>query len=188
MDVEAFRCSPLGTVIDVGDVTDGLGRFSFVLNADVPTPRLDEATWSAVVDASVELGRLEQAAVDLEADELASLRCAIRVREASAAAGLDLAGVFDHQLAQWDERPGPPSPRAVAADNHLRATEHADTIAQPTVDGVSQIQLILVQGTPDKLSDAGGLRDRRIGVGDAAYIPASPGPIQNGTEKTTNPA
>src|ERR1700730_10939459 len=190
MDLDVIRNSPIGSLGPISGTDARTGRaFEHMAFQPVPLPeeipQLTNATWLVVVGASEALARLDQGGRQIPAPELLR-RPAVR-REAQSTSALEgtYAAFTDLLEADLEEDEGPATGAIRELLNYVRAAEQAfDWISERplTLGFIGQLQRILVQGTAEDLSDAGGIRDRQVVVGprgvpvtEARYVPPPSG-------------
>jgi Fic family protein len=188
MDVDLIRQSPIGEVVPIAGFDQRTGEeykhWAYVPDALPSDVDLSSGTWTNVVQAEAALARLDEASRQLPEPGLLR-RPALR-REAQSTSALE--GTFapfeDVLVPDVEERETLPLELRENL-NYVVAAEQgfAWVTDRPLTAGLmGEIQRILVHGTPDEHSDAGGLRDRQVVIGapnarvtEARFVPPPPG-------------
>lgn len=190
MDLQAFEDSPAGILVPISGTDprtgDHYNHKAFLPNP-LPslTPELSGETWEVVTEASLALGRLDQAGHRVPNPGLLR-RPSIRREAVSTSALEGTYAPFQEVLeADIDEETTEPSPALREVLNYVRVAEVAlDWIAERpiSVGMLCDLQGQLVRGTPGETEQAGRVRDVQVVVGprgsrveDARYVPPPPG-------------
>jgi Fic family protein len=188
VDVERFRDSPIGRLVPITGHDAYLDRdYSHYAFVPDPTPTvlsLSQATYNAVTNASLALGRLDFAVRRLP-DPRLLVRPVLR-REAQSTSELE--GTFtplDEVLAADFIETSRQSAELREVMNYVTAAERALRLIQrlPICSRVlCDLQRILVRGTRGDLSDAGRLRqmqvfigERELGIEHSRFVPVPAG-------------
>jgi Fic family protein len=190
MELEAFRESAQGMLIPISGTDPRTGEH-YSHKAFLPHPLPEEPpvlsakTWETVTEASLALGRLDQAGHHVPNPGLLT-RPSIR-REAVTTSALEgTYAPFQEVLeADIEEGAAEPSPALREVLNYVRVAELAlDWIKERpiSVGMLCELQGLLVRGTPGDTADAGRVREVQVVVGprgsrieDARYVPPPPG-------------
>lgn len=190
VDLEAFAGSPAGILVPISGIDPRTGE-QFEHKAFLPhplpvaTPNLSQQTWEVVSEATLALGRLDQAGHQVPNPGLLR-RPSIR-REAVSTSALEgtYAPFQDVLEADIEDLKDESSPAIREVLNYVRAAELAlDSIADRplTVGMLCELQRILVQGTAGESRDSGSVRTIQVVIGaegarveDARYVPPPPG-------------
>ncbi|WP_370328308.1 Fic family protein [Euzebya sp.] len=194
MDIERFKNSPIGQLVPVHvhDRRDDqyYDHFAYVPHPLPATIPLSQATFTAINEATLALGRLDGMA-RLLPNPLLLVRPVIR-REAVSTSALEgtYAGVQDVFEADLL------SDEALAGDvrevrNYVRATEHALDLIRERPIGInllSQLQKMLVAGTRGDSYQAGAPRREQVWIDpkearihQSRFVPPPPGePLEQG--------
>lgn len=194
VDIEAFQGSPVGQVTPIrarerGDLE--VDHYAFV---PAPLPHeviLSPATYKVITEASLAIGRLDQAPARLPAHHYL-IRLAVRLEARSTSA---LEGTFTRlpevlESDYLDDSALSDSQRAVK--NYISAAEwaYAQLESEPLSFGLlSRAQAILLRAEVRHAAQLGQLRTEQAFVGspnrsvlDARYVPPPPGPmLESGT-------
>ncbi|MGH2709787.1 MAG: Fic family protein [Actinomycetota bacterium] len=190
MDLEAFGANPNGVLVPISGTDPRTGtqfRHKAFLPHPLPreVPELSAETWAPVSQASVALGRLDQAGHQVPNPGLLR-RPSIR-REAVSTSALEgsFAPFQDVLEADVAEEESEASPAVREVLNYVEVAELAlDRIGlRPiSVGMLSELHAILVRGTPGDSQDAGRVREIQVVIGpegsrveDARYVPPPPG-------------
>jgi Fic family protein len=189
MDTEALRNSPIGHLMPISGTDTRTGEpYEHAAFVPEPLPRslsLKGSTWAIVAQTEAALGRLDQASKQIP--EPALLRRSALRREAQSTSALEgTYAPFEDVLEPDLEERGQLSLEVREILNYVVAAEHGFEAAErntPLTSGLlGQLQLVLIQGTPDEHSDSGGVRDRQVVVGprdapihEARFVPPPPG-------------
>ena len=180
----------MGTLVPIAGTDPRTGRqFSHKAFLPSPLPRATPAlageTWGRVSEASIALGRLDQASRQIPNIWLL-LRPSIR-REAVSTSALEGTYAPFQEVLEADvaEDESEPSPAVREVLNYVRMAEVAlEWIKERpiTVGMLSELQAILVRGTPGGTLDAGRIREIQVVIGaegsrveDARFVPPPPG-------------
>jgi Fic family protein len=190
MDLEAFEDSPAGILVPISGTDPRTGDHydhkAFLPNPlPSETPELSGGTWELVTEASLALGRLDQAGHQVPNPGLLR-RPSIRREAVSTSALEGTYAPFQEVLeADIDEEATEPSPALREVLNYVRVAELAlDWIAERpiSVGMLCDLQRLLVKGTSGETEQAGRIRDVQVVVGplgsrveDARYVPPPPG-------------
>lgn len=190
MDLEAFEDSPAGILVPISGTDPRTGDHydhkAFLPNPlPSETPELSGETWELVTEASLALGRLDQAGHQVPNPGLLR-RPSIRREAVSTSALEGTYAPFQEVLeADIDEEATEPSPALREVLNYVRVAELAlDWIAERpiSVGMLCDLQRLLVKGTSGETEQAGRIRDVQVVVGppgsrveDARYVPPPPG-------------
>jgi Fic family protein len=188
MDIDAIKDSPIGRLEPISGFDPRTGReyehWAFVPDPLPQTATLAPATWTRVASAEAALGRLDEASQQIP--EPALLRRPALRREAQSTSALEgtfapFEDVLEPDLEDRDQL----SLEVHEILNYVVAAEEGFHWVEerPLTSGlVGQLQRVLVRGTPDEHSDAGGVRDRQVVVGpreapvpEARFVPPPPG-------------
>lgn len=189
MDVEAFEESPVGVLVPISGTDPRTGKqyeHKAFLPALLPreNPQLRTETWRLVTQASLALGRLDQAGHQIPNPGLLR-RPSIR-REAVSTSALEgtyapFPEVLEADIAEEEEQPSPALREIL---NYVRAAELAleRIIDRPiTVGMLCELHAILVRGTRDAV-DAGRIREVQVVIApqgspveEARFVPPPPG-------------
>lgn len=142
-------------------------------------------TWQVVTEASLALGRLDQAGRQVPNPRLLR-RPSIRREAVSTSALEGTYAPFDEVLeADVTEEETEPSPAIREVLNYVNVAEIAlDSVAERpiTLGMLCELQAVLVRGTPGDTADAGRIREIQVIIGaergrveDARFIPPPPG-------------
>ncbi|MFZ1154447.1 MAG: Fic family protein [Solirubrobacteraceae bacterium] len=188
MDPVALGDSPIGSLLRI-DGVDGRTGESYESFAYLPHPlpqsiELTPATWTAVARTEADLARLDQAARHIPEPKL--VRQSMIRREAHSTSALE--GTFapfeDVLASDLDERADLSLEMREILNYIVMATQAFGWIEERpiTVGMLCSLQRILVDSTPSKLGDAGGIRDRQVYIGArdapielARFVPPPPG-------------
>lgn len=192
MDLNAFSSSASGVLVRISGTDPRTGRHyehAAFLPAPLPelSPQLTTETWEAVSQASLALGRLDEAGHRIP-NPMLLRRPSIR-REAVATSALEgTYAPFEEVLeadVQEEEEAQPFSPALQEVLNYVRVADLAlEWIPHRpiSVSMLCQLQSLLVQGTPGDTPAAGRVRDIQVIVGpegtpveDARFVPPPPG-------------
>ncbi|HYI98855.1 MAG TPA: Fic/DOC family N-terminal domain-containing protein [Thermoleophilaceae bacterium] len=187
----AIANSPVGHLVPISGMDPWRGELyehqAFVpaaLPRDLGELRLSDETWSAVVGAAGALAKLDQAGRQVPNPELVR-RPTLR-REAQSTSALEgtYAAFTDVLEADLDVRVTR-SAEVREVLNYVKAAEIAFNWIEDrplTLGLLGELQGLLVRDTAGELSDAGGVRDRQVVVGqqrgpitEARFIPPPPG-------------
>lgn len=190
MDLEAFEDSPAGILVPISGTDPRTGDHydhkAFLPNPlPSETPELSGETWELVTEASLALGRLDQAGHQVPNPGLLR-RPSIRREAVSTSALEGTYAPFQEVLeADIDEEATEPSPALREVLNYVRVAELAlDWIPERpiSVGMLCDLQRLLVKGTSGETEQAGRIRDLQVVVGppgsrveDARYVPPPPG-------------
>jgi Fic family protein len=189
MDVEALRESPCGRLEPISGQDARWGPFSYFAYVPDPLPKdvpLKGATITSVADASMAVGRLDQAAAQLPNPWLL-VRPALR-KEALSTSALEgtyapLTEILEGELV------GGTGISASAGEviNYIRAAELGfDRLKERPISLslLADLQMELVVGTRGESYDSGRLRERQVFIGsqsapisDARFVPPPPGDL-----------
>lgn len=188
MDIDAIKDSSIGRLVPISGFDPRTGReyehWAFVPKPLPRTVSLSAATWTQVATAEAALGRLDQASQQVP--EPALLRRPALRREAQSTSALEgtfapFEDVLEPDLEDRDQL----SLEVHEILNYVVAAEEGFHWVEerPLTSGlVGQLQRVLVRGTPDEHSDAGGVRDRQVIVGprdapvpEARFVPPPDG-------------
>lgn len=191
MDLDLLSKSPVGRLAPIRG-TDGRTGRPYNHMAFVPLPLDDEVdlsreTWRVVSRASLALGRLDQAALQLPNPAL--LRRPTLRREAQSTSALE--GTFaplERVLADDEEDESNPADTAALGEvlNYVRAADAAFSWIQDggnvTVGLLEASHQTLVRGTRAQERDPGRIRTIQVAIGadrvpieDARFVPMPPG-------------
>lgn len=190
MDLAAFARSPAGILVPIWGTDPRTGE-KYSHKAFLPhslptaTPELSGMTWEAVTEASLALGRLDQAGHQVPNPGLLR-RPSVRREAVSTSALEGTYAPFQEVLeADVDGDASEPSPALREVLNYVRVAELAlDWIGERpiTVGMLCELQRLLVSGTAGETADAGRIREVQVVVGpqgssveDARYVPPPPG-------------
>jgi Fic family protein len=190
MDLNAFERSPAGILVPISGTDARTGRHyehkAFLPNP-LPraTPSLSAHVWGEVTQASLALGRLDQAGRQVPNPGLLR-RPSIR-REAVSTSALEgtyapFPEVLEADIAGEEV---PPSPAVSEVLNYVRMAEVGleRVVYQPiTVGLLCELQAILVRGTHSDTADVGRIREVQVVIGpegsrveEARFVPPPPG-------------
>jgi cell filamentation protein, protein adenylyltransferase len=188
VDVEAFRKSPVGTLVRITGTdarfSEDYDHFAFVPDPLPDMLELDQATYKFVADAAAAIGRLDQAAFRLPNPSLL-VRPAIR-REAVSTSALEgtyaaLDEVLEADLVEQSTL----SASVSEVMNYVRTAERAFEWIKTypiSLGMLEELQAVLVRGTPSDNADAGHVRTKQVFIGssgrrvaDARFVPPPPG-------------
>jgi Fic family protein len=188
MDKAAFRDSPVGSLLRI-DGLDGRTGAPYETVAFLPHPlpesiELTPGTWTTVAQTEADLARLDQAARHIPEPRL--VRQSTLRREAQSTSALEgTFAPFEDVLASDIEERADLSLQIREILNYIVTAEQAFKWIEErpiTVGMLGSLQGILVDGTPSKLGDAGGVRDRQVYIGakdapieQVRYVPPPPG-------------
>ena len=191
MDRVAFSQSPVGQLIPI-EGYDPRHQREYRHVAFCPTPlpeqvELQPETWVVVTQAMGWLGRLDQASRQVPNPALLR-RPAIRKEAVSTSALEGTHAAFTDVLqAEADRDVSHRSPEVVEILNYVSAAEYAfDSVLARglTVGLLSELQAILVQGTPAEKQDAGRIRTHQVLIGpetcpveEARFVPPPHGDL-----------
>jgi Fic family protein len=161
-------------------------HFAFVPEPLPATLALASATWTAAARTEGALARLDQAAQQMPEPGL--LRRAALRREAQSTSALEgTFAPFEDVLEPELEERAQLSVELLEILNYVAAAEvgfEAVTDRSLTSGLISELQGILVQGTPDEHSDSGGVRNRQVVIGprdapvvESRFVPPPPGQL-----------
>lgn len=190
MDLEQFGDNATGslapiTVEEAGRIVD---HYAFVPDPLPATLDLKARTWSEVIKASHNLGRLDALAKELLPDPMLIARPTTR-REAMSTSALE--GTFapvDDVLSSEIDADLPRSEAVTEVLNFIEATEHGtrrlDTLPISTLLAC-ELQGILMSGTSAEDWQAGRIRQTQVMIGpfkgcsilEASYVPPPPGEV-----------
>lgn len=191
MEQETFSRSPDGRLVPIQGYDPRHQReYRHVAFAPEPLPdQLDlrPETWLVVSEAMSWLGRLDQASRHVP-NPARLRRPAIRKEAVSTSALEGTHAAFTDVLqAEADTDASRQSPEIVEILNYVRAAEHAfASIHQRglSVGLLSELQAILVQGTPSEDKDAGRIRTHQVLIGphtspveEARFVPPPEGDL-----------
>ncbi|MCW2962674.1 MAG: Fic family protein [Thermoleophilia bacterium] len=195
MDLEALQESPIGNLVPITGTDARYGEFSYWGYQPAQLPAevdFSAETWSALLEASGELARLDQAAIQIPNSGL--LRRPTLRREAQSTSALEgtvvaFTEVLEAEAAD-DSRSTTPELREVL--NYIRAAEDAfEWINERpiTVGMLEGLQGTLTAGTATL--DPGQLRTRQVAIGakgrpihEARFVPQPPGDsLRNSVEQ-----
>ena len=185
MDLDSLRNSPIGQLVPIEGVDARLGAFSYWAYIPDPLPdhpKISQATWKAVSDASRALGRLHQACIQLPNPRL--LIVPTLVREAMDTSALE--GTFGALSEVLEARlPGQhslisPETREIRAYEDMADQGFEWIKERPlTIPMLCDLQGILARGSRRITRDPGKMREHQVFVGpdnaerisDARYVP-----------------
>lgn len=191
MDLAAFVDGRAGLLVPISGTDPRTGdqydHKAFLPN-DLPdlTPELSQKTWEVVTEASLALGRLDQAGHQVPNPGLLR-RPSIR-REAVSTSALEgtfapFQDVLEADIEEDASAESSPALREVL--NYVRVAELAmDWVPERpiSIGMLCELQRLLVQGTPGETQEAGRVREVQVVVGpqgrrveDARYVPPPPG-------------
>ena len=174
--MERFADSPVGQLVPVEvPVGDELVRQL----AFVPSPLPDEltlsqATWSAAMNAAVELGQLAGMTRSLQVEPTLLAGLTVR-REALSTSALE--GTYAPVIDVLASEASPLSPRTTAITevlNFVHAADHGEErLAElPVCMRLScELHAILVEGTPSEDYQKGQVRETQVAVGASVTVP-----------------
>lgn len=186
MDPEQLAASPAGDLVEITGNDAGHGPYShvaFVPHALGALPDLSATTWAAILAATSEVARLDQAARQIPNPSL--LRRPTLRREAQSTSALEgtVVAFTDVLQAETDESASGSSSDIREVLNYVRAGEEAfDWIAErPITTGLLEgLQGTLMAGID--AVDPGRLRTRQVAIGtkgrpitEARFVPMPPG-------------
>jgi Fic family protein len=190
MDLDAFGTSAPGILIPISGTDPRTGE-QYSHKAFLPNPLPDEPpalsakTWETVTQASLALGRLDQAGHRVPNPGLL-IRPSVRREAVSTSALEGTYAPFQEVLEADVEEEAPESSAALhEVLNYVRVAELAlDRIKERpiSVGMLCELQGLLVGGTSGDTDDAGRVREVQVVVGprgsrieDARYVPPPPG-------------
>lgn len=186
MDEQAFRASPVGRLVPITghEGTRAYRHFAFVPTRLPSSVQLTEKTYKMVTDAALEAGRLDAAALRLPNPEIL-VRPAVyqeavstSALEGTHAALVDVlgGGLIEDRLRTLEVR---------EILNYVAAAHRAIELLKTKpicMSVLSELQAILVRGTPGGGATAGRLRPhqvyighRRGGIENSRFVPPPPG-------------
>lgn len=185
--------SPVGHLVPISGMDPWRGEL-YEHQAFVPAPlpetladlRLSDGSWKAVVGATGALAKLDQAGRQVPNPELVR-RPTLR-REAQSTSALEgTYAAFTDVLEADLDRGATRSAEVAEVLNYVRAAEIAFKWIEDrplTLGVLGELQRTLVRDTVGELSDAGGIRDRQVAVGqqrgpitEATHVPPPPGAL-----------
>jgi len=190
VDVERFTKSPIGHLVSIKghDLFLDLdyNHFAFVPDPAPTVVQLTQATYKAVTDASLALGRLDFAVRRLPDPRL--LVGPVLRREAQSTSELE--GTFaplDEVLAADFIEASRQSAELREVMNYVAAAERGFELVKELpicVRMLGELQLILVRGTRGEMSDSGRLREtqvfigeRELGIQQSRFVPVPEGDL-----------
>jgi Fic family protein len=189
MDLEAFAATPVGVLVPISGTDPRTGKH-FQHKAFIPsplpptTPELGPKTWAAVSQASLALGRLDDAGQRIPNPHLLR-RPSIRREAVSTSALEGTYAPFEEVLEADVEDESEASPAVQEILNYVRVAEAAlDRVSDRpiTVNMLCELQAVLVEGTPGDTADAGRIREVQVVIGpegspveEARFVPPPPG-------------
>ncbi|MFE0147962.1 Fic family protein [Nonomuraea sp. NPDC059007] len=192
MDLDLTAKSPVGSLVTITGM-DARRGVEFEHKAFLPHPlpdRLDlePATYSALIDATAAVARLDQAAFRLPNPQLLA-RPAIRQEAVSTSALEGTYAAFIDVLEAELLDDGGESAAVQEVRNYIRAADAAYGWISDlpiTVGMLCNLQSLLVKGTRSETGDAGRIRTIQVCIGgggnrleDARFVPPPPGlPLQ----------
>lgn len=170
MDLEALSQSPIGALVPISGQDARWGEFSYFAYVPHPLPAsiaLQGPTVSSVADAALAVGRLDAAT-----DKIPNPRLLLRstlAKEAESTTALEgtyapLTEVLEGEILG----PGAVSPEAAEVLNYIRAAERGIELLDErpiSLNLLTELQKILVEGTRGDAYDAGELRKRQVFIG-----------------------
>jgi Fic family protein len=189
VDLASFEGSPIGRLVPISGVDPRTGE-QFEHKAFLPsllprtTPELSGETWAAVSQASLALGRLDDASQRIPNPALLR-RPSIRREAVSTSALEGTYAPFEDVLEADVAEEEAPSPAVQEILNYVRVAEVAfELVAERpiSVSMLSDLQGELVHGTSGDTTDAGRVREIQVIIGpegsrveDARYVPPPAG-------------
>lgn len=194
MDKSTFSNSPVGSIVPISGYDHYLRR-AYHHSAFVPAPLpsevpLEQATYKAVTDASLAVGRLDAAAQQLPNPSL--LVRPVLYREAVSTSALEgtyapLRDVFEADAVEPSRR----THEVREILNYVRAAQLGIELVSERplcVSLLSRLQKVLVEGTRGDGFDSGGLRSSQVYIGErhngieaSRYVPPPEGHVlENG--------
>ncbi len=194
MDKSAFENSPVGTLVPIKGF-DQLLKREYTHHAFVPAPLpaivpLEQATYKAVTDAALAVGRLDAAAQQLPNPSL--LVRPVLYREAVSTSALEGTYAPLREVLEADAvEPSRGTYEVREILNYVRAAELAIELVEEKpicVSLLSRLQKVLVTGTRGDGFDSGRLRSGQVYIGErhkgieaSRYVPPPEGaPLQDG--------
>jgi Fic family protein len=190
VDVERFEKSPVGRLVPIRGhdlyLDADYSHFAFVPEPAPCVLNLSQPTYKAVTDAALALGRLDFAVRRLPDPRL--LVGPVLRREAQSTSELE--GTFaplDEVLAADFIEASRQSAELREVMNYVAAAERGFELIRELpicVRMLDELQLILVRGTRGEMSDAGGLRqtqvfigERELGIEHSRFVPVPEGQL-----------
>lgn len=188
MDLEALASSPVGVLVPISGYDPRFREhlsYQAFLPHDLPDRvELRGETYQAVIDATVAVARLDQAATGLPNPMLLARPTTRREAVSTSALEGTYAALDDVLEAEFLE-PGEALPTVSEVVNYVRAAESAYQWIKDrpiTIGLLRELQKILVEGTPGDTSEAGRVRTIQVFIGldrgrveEARFVPPPPG-------------
>lgn len=192
--MERFADSPVGRLVPVEVPVGGemVRQLAFVPSPLPDDMALSQATWSAAMNAAVELGQLAGMTRSLQVEPTLLAGLTVR-REALSTSALE--GTYAPMVDVLASEASPLSPRTTAITevlNFVRAADHGvQRLAElPMCMRLAcELHAILVEGTPSEDYQKGQVRETQVAVGasvtapptqkllHARFVPPPPGPV-----------
>jgi Fic family protein len=188
VDVEAFRRSPVGTLVRITGTdarfAEEYDHFAFVPDPLPQKVNLEQRSYKFVADAAAAIGRLDQAAFRLPNPALL-VPPAIRREAVSTSALEGTYAPLDEVLEADLVDQGSLSASVAEVMNYVRTAERAFEWIKTypiSVGMLEELQAVLVRGTPSDSADAGSIRIKQVFIGssgrrvaEARFVPPPPG-------------
>ena len=192
--MERFADSPVGRLVPVEVPVGGemVRQLAFVPSPLPDDMALSQATWSAAMNAAVELGQLAGMTRSLQVEPTLLAGLAVR-REALSTSALE--GTYAPMVDVLASEASPLSPRTTAITEVLNFVQAADHGVQrlaelPVCTRLAcELHAILVEGTPSEDYQKGRVRETHVAVGASAtaspaekllharFVPPPPGSV-----------